>query len=342
MKLPVSDALFWQYMVISCAVITNGPSMDNLMLNGTSTPKVVIIPISLYMHNDQQKSKAEFLKLGISRWSILWHFLPLPGFLTIWRGPSLPSLFDRYRRGEFTTVEFRNNFRSLFPRTVISDKDFDSAWNAMQNVTSLTRNAFLEANNLVQRGFDVRLIAGTNELHKQDILRKAELQLFPGTAFFSHEKKLLGNDLFSALIKEIRQQYPTIRKEDIVYFYSEPQDPFPRLGKLAWLLNPLRKFEYNQAKNYVTRLKREAANLGFTLVESEKGASQANISTSLAKLGWHIDMAVNEAERQPEVAPAPQVELQPQRAIVYRLRSRVVEAPIANDNKPAKRRVKKS
>lgn len=299
------------------------------MLNGAASPKVVIIPISLYMHNDQQKSKAEFLKLGISRWSILLHFLPLPGFLAKWRGPSLPSLFDRYRRGELTTVEFRNNFRNLFPSIEISDKDFDSAWNAMQNVTSLTRNAFLEANNLVQRGFDVRLIAGTNELHKQDILQKAELQSFPGTTFFSHEKKLLGNDLFSALINEIRQQYPTIRKEDIAYFYSEPQDPFPKLGKLAWLVNPLKKFEYQQAQNYVTKLKREAATLGFTLVEFQKdGNGQANIMSALAKLGWNTEMTLDEP--------------QPQRAIIYRLRSRIVEAPIVNDEKPAVRRARKN
>lgn len=302
------------------------------MLNGTSAPKVVIIPISLYMHNEQQKTKDAFLNLGISRWSVLAHFLPLPGLLAKWVGPSLPSLFERYRRGELSTQVFRDNFRSLFPRVEISDNDFDSAWNAMQCVTTLTKNAFVEANNLKERGFDVRLIAGTNELHKNDILRKAGLQSFPGATFFSHEKKLLGNDLFAALIKEIRQQYPSIRKEDIAYFYSEPKDPYPRLGRLSWLLNPLRKFEYEQAKKYVTRLKQEAATLGFTLVESQCDASNANIEVALSKLGWHPELAVNE----------PKAEAQPQRAVIYRLRSRVIEAPSANDQKPAQRRGKKA
>lgn len=315
------------------------------MLNSVAAAtKVVVIPISIYMNNNQLLTKAEFLKLGVSAWSLYLHFLPLPGFLAKWRGPSLPNLFDQYRRGEVTTDEFRNNIRNVFPGTTISDADFDAAWNAMQNVTALTKNAFAEATSLIQQGFDVRFIAGTNELHKADILRKAGMDSFPGITYFSHEKKLLGNDLFSALIKEVRQQHPTIRKEDIAYFYSEPQDPYPRLGRLAWLANPLKKFKYEQDKKYVANLKKEATTLGFTLVASKPEDSQNGIKSALAKLGWHIDMAVNEPRIQPQVAPQvePQAEPQPQRAIIYRLRSRIIEAPIEKDKAPARRRAKKS
>lgn len=275
----------------------------------TMTKNIVILPLSLYLENQQAKSKAEFIKLGVNRFSLSWHFMPLPSFLNRFRGPSLPTIFDQYRRGELTTNAFRNQIRAKFPRVNMSDAEFDKAWNAMQVVTEKTQDALKETKELNNKGVNVYTIVGTNPLHFADLKKKAKIQELPGTGHLSFQEKRLGRDLFASLLTKIRAEHPGIRKEDIVYFYSQPSDPYPRLGKLAWFWDPVKKYEYYAAQNYVASLQREAAGPnGFTLVECRSTQTKANIKSTLENRGW---LKVNDAEQGKAKPP-----------VTYALRSR--------------------
>lgn len=252
--------------------------------------KIIILPLSLYVDNYQQRTQAAFRKLGIGKLELIWHFMPLPTFLEKFRGPSLPFIFDQYRRGEFNTIIFRQKIREKFPHAIFSNKEFDAAWNAMQEVTDVTKQAFTEAQTLVKRGFKVYIIAGSNPLHIQDIKNKSEQKQLPGINYFSYQQKKLGRDLFTSLLKDIRTKYKDISANDIAYFYTPATNPFPRLGKLAWL-NPfaiIKNFEYFQAQQYVANLKREAASInGFKLICCQpKVDKKANILSKISKLGW--------------------------------------------------------
>lgn len=267
--------------------------------------KIVIFPLSLYLDNQQAKSKAEFIRLGVNRFSLSWHFMPLPSFLNRFRGLSLPTIFDQYRRGELTTNNFRNQIRAKFPGINISDSDFDKAWNAMQVVTDKTHDALKEAKDLNNKGVNVYTIVGTNSLHFADLKKKAKILALPGTSHLSFQKKQLGRDLFASLLAKIRTDHSGIRKEDIIYFYSQPRDPYPRLGKLAWLWDPVKKYEYYAAKNYVASLQREAAGPnGFTLVECQATQTKANIKSTLENRGWLAKKTAQQEKAKPAVTYA--------------------------------------
>jgi hypothetical protein len=247
--------------------------------------KVIILPVSLFMHNEQQKTVAAFQKLGISKLAISWHFLKLPKFLERFRGPSLTTLFEQYRRGELTTVQFRSKIREKFPKVRITNAAFDAAWNAMQTVTPKTIDAFKEAKELAAQGYTVYLLAGTNLLHIHDIRQKANLNRLPGIPCFSYQKNLLGKDLFSQLLKDIRTEHKGIGSNEIAFFYKEPTNP------KAGFFDLIKKYEYHQATQYVSKLKKEAASPnGFTLIRSlDTNDQKANVKTSLKQLGWVVD-----------------------------------------------------
>lgn len=250
--------------------------------------KVIILPLSLYMKNEQQRTVAAFEKLGISKLLMRWHFIPLPKWLERFRGPSLPTLFDQYRRGELSTVLFRNKIREKFPKANFSNHEFDAAWNAMQAVSPSTKDALKEANELQALGYTVYLLAGTNPLHIQDIKQKSGLKTLPGIPYYSHQKKRLGRDLFSQLLKDIRARHAGIRNDEIAFFYKEPKDP------KAWFYDLIKKYEYKQASAYVSKLKEEAASVnGFSLVQClENSDNKAHVKTSLKQLGWVVDKSL--------------------------------------------------
>ena len=253
--------------------------------------KVIILPLSLYMDNQQQRTVAAFKAMGVGSLELFWNFLPLPNFLERFRGKSLPTVFDQYRRGELNTQAFRQEIRKRFPNAQLNnDVTFDAAWNAMQVVTDVTTSAFKEAQTLIDQGYQVYLLAGSNPLHIQDIQNKARLAQLPGIPFLSHEQKQLGRDLFTSLLKTIRANNKNIKPDDIAFFYTPPKDPYPRLGKLAWL-NPLaivKNVEYLQASQYVAKLKKEAVSAnGFKLIACEpKVDKKPNIIQHIEKLGW--------------------------------------------------------
>lgn len=287
--------------------------------------KVVIVPFSLYLDNQQAKTKEAFIKLGVNRFSLRWHFIPLPSFLNWLRGPSLPTIFDQYRRGELTTNAFRNQIRAKFPGVTMTDADFDKAWNAMQVVTDKTQDALKEIKELSNKDVSFYTIMGTNALHLADLKKKAKIRTLPGTSHLSFEKQQLGSDLFTSLVSKIRTEHPGLCKEDILYFYSEPRDPYPRLGKLAWLWDPVKKYEYYAGQKHVASLKREAAGPnGFTLVECQASQTHAKIKAALVnKAGLTLEQA-----KQEKAGPS----------ITYALRSR--KQPSIATTKSAKASVK--
>ncbi|MCS5710618.1 hypothetical protein [Candidatus Berkiella aquae] len=264
--------------------------------------KVVILPLSLFIDNQQERAKEAFIRLGINRFSLLWHFFPLPSFLERFRGPSLSHLFDQYRSGRLNTRAFRDAIRGKFPNVSISDADFDTAWNSMQIVTDVTKNALKEARALEKQGFEINLILGSNPLHLADIKRKTGMRTLPGKGYWSFVKNKLGRNLFTSLLDEIKSKNPGIQKENIAYFYSVPQDPYPRLGILAWLYDPIRKYEYFQAKRYVAQLQEAARTNGFSLVEFKREDYQnVNIKKSIERLGWLKNKVLDKAKDKPAI-----------------------------------------
>lgn len=249
--------------------------------------KTVIIPLSLYMDNQQQRSIDAFAKLGISKLAILWHWIPLPSFLERFRGPRLPALFDRYRSGKLTTIQFRNAIREKFPNTSISDAAFDKAWNAMCQVTNKTKQALDEVKILSQKGIKVYLLSGTNPLHIEHIKHKYGKEL-PGHHFFSYQDKKLGHDLFTSLLRKIRTENPRILRNDIAFFYTPPGPaPYSYLGIFAWLLAPFKKWFHSQAQKYVAKLQSESTtSKGFKLIPYLFNKTKPNIVKKIAKLGW--------------------------------------------------------
>ena len=253
--------------------------------------KVIILPLSLYMDNQQQRTVATFKAMGVGSLELFWHYLPIPKFLERFLGKSLPTLFDQYRRGELTTEAFRQDIRQRFPNAQLNDDvAFDAAWNAMQVVTDTTKAAFKEAQTLVDQGYQVYLLAGTNPLHIQDIKNKSGLAQLPGIAYLSHEQKQLGRNLFTSLLRTIRADHKNIKPDDIAFFYTPPKDPYPRLGKFAWL-NPLaivKNVEYLQARKYVASLQKEATSAnGFKLIACDpKADKKPNIIKHIEKLDW--------------------------------------------------------
>lgn len=232
-----------------------------------SMTKVLILPVSLVLKNDQSRTVQAFKDLGVGSVALAWHYIPF-GFLDFLRGPSIPSLIEKYRKGELTTAQFRGCIREKFPNINLPDPAFDQAWNAMQVVTDLTRNACEDAQKLMDEGVQVYWIAGTNELHA-DALQQKLGHLLPGEKYFSHEKHKLGAPLFQDLLAEIREKHSDVTNDDIAYLYTPPMpDPHPNLGWLSWLINPIKKYQHTQAKNYCDSLQCQAeTDNGFTLVK---------------------------------------------------------------------------
>lgn len=246
--------------------------------------KVVILPLSLYLHIDQSKAEREFRRLGVSWWSLRWHYLPLPAFLEKWRGPSLPSLFQKYRLGRMTTQQFILAIQTKFPNAHITTQAFKNAWNSFISITKTTKNALREAKTLANKGADIYWLSGTNRLNIDYVA--AEVGPLPGKTWFSFQKRKLEKDLLESLINDIRKQHPKIKNTDIVMFFTPPVNPHPLLGWLAWFVDPVGTFKYRQARNYVANLVETAHKLKFTLIEKPATEKGAGILSAIKRLGW--------------------------------------------------------
>ena len=246
--------------------------------------KVAILPLSLYLDVNQSKAEREFLRLGVSWWALRWHYLPLPAFLEKFRGPSLPSLFQRYRLGRMTTNQFIHAIQQKFPQANITPETFKNAWNSIINVSKKTKEAIREANTLLKKGIDVCWLSGTNRMNIDYLT--AEVGKLPGTSHFSFQKKKLENDLLEHLIHDVRKRHPNIKSANIVMFYTPPVNPHPFLGILAWFIDPINPYKYSQVRRYVANLIETARKLHFTLIEKPASEKRSGILSAIKRLGW--------------------------------------------------------
>ncbi len=150
------------------------------------------------------------------------------------------EIAQQYEIGNISTLEFIDNFTSLFP--AISDSDFKNAWNAILKDFPMYRHDFLTS--LVEsKKYRIFLLSNTNDLHISWI------QKTWGNVLFSRFKKCFEKFYLS---HEIHLRKPN---EDIFEFVLNqnkliPQETFfiddisentktaEKLGIKTWNLNP--------------------------------------------------------------------------------------------------------
>ncbi|MBN9289365.1 MAG: hypothetical protein BGO43_12215 [Gammaproteobacteria bacterium 39-13] len=233
--------------------------------------KVIVVPLSVYIKNNEQNSIEAFAKLGVSKLSMLWHWLPLPSFLRRFQQVNLPRLMDQYRRGEVDSLAFAKAMQPVYPSLRISMLKFEKAWNAHTEVTSFSKKAFDEIASLQKQGHKVYLFSGTNPMDIRCI-QKAYGKPIPGSHFFSYKEKKLGKELVDGLLDKIYKENPKIKPQDIAWFYAPAGvGPYPQWGWLAWFLAPFKKWFHSGAQKYVAGLQKQSqAKRGFTLVASPR------------------------------------------------------------------------
>ncbi len=232
-------------------------------------PKIVVLPLGLYVNTQQQRSVDAFAKLGISKLSLLWNWLPLPSFLRRFQKVNLTETFDKYRRGELTTKQFRTT--ANYFASPLKPKDFDNAWNAQCVVTDYSRAAFEDIEKLQAQGAIVYVFSGTNPLNVNHIEKQYGKKI-PGTHFFSYQHGVLGQQLIQALCEDIKTKHPESKPQDIAWFYSHPgPGPLPGWGFMRWILAPFKMWFYQKAHHEVATLQHLGqGNKRFTLFEQFK------------------------------------------------------------------------
>lgn len=254
--------------------------------------KVVIIPLGLVVDTNMQRTITEFNKLGVSKASILWHWLPLPNWLEklTGRSASLDVYIDSYKNGNITTEQFRKQMRLIFPQLGTSDEAFDKAWNAMCVVTDVTRQAFEDADKLVASGITVYFLSSTNPLHT-DHIRQTYGKVLPGNHYYSYEKRRLGNALQGELLKEIKEKNPDIKDTDIILYFKSPgPQPYPNLGAFSWIYAPFKMLAWHRANQFVNKMIQDnVRNPQLTLVPIPKGEGNDTILASVKSAGWYLD-----------------------------------------------------
>lgn len=243
-----------------------------------SNSKVIVLPLSIYVNNNEQKTINAFAKLGVSKLSLLWHWLPLPRILSQFRQVYLPGLLDSYRRGELDSLAFAKATRPVYPSLKIPLLKFEKAWNARMEITSFSRKAFEEIASLQKQGHKVYVLSGTNPMDIRCI-EKAYGKRIPGIHFFSYREKKLGKDLVNGLIEKIYEENLGIKPRDIAWFYASPGEaPYSRWGWFAWLLAPFKKWFHSGAQKYVAELQKQSqGKRGFTLIPSVREGNPAII-----------------------------------------------------------------
>lgn len=237
---------------------------------------VVIVPLSLYLQNNQRLTIDAFKALGISSWQIFWHSLPLRDLFFHGSSPyaSLNAVFDQYKLGKLTNDEFRKAIHRKFPNADLSKKKFEAAWNKMQVVNDLTHNMLNEVEELNQKKVNVTVLSSTNDLHYKDLLKKLNRNKLPGRECLSFQQKLLGDNLTEILFCSYK------KNDKIKMFYTEPAECKPRLNIFNWFFDYM--FRYRPAKNYTNRLKAMAKEYHVELIEFKANAdNQPNILSSL-------------------------------------------------------------
>jgi hypothetical protein len=250
--------------------------------------KIIILPLSSYVNINQSRAIRAFSQLGVSKWSILYHWISLPGYLgeklNELRGDSLPTVFDWFNEGQLSPLEFRTalkrRFRALENK---SDEQINAAWNAMCTVTDYSRDAFRQVSQL-HDGENIKVVfhSNTNPLHLETIQNRFG-QTIPGNHCFSFVRNKTGISLLTDYIEELNRMYPgQISPKDIIFVYSPPPAmPYPRFGLFSWIFAPFQSWAASKAQSYVNQLERLSEN-NFTLVPNQATKSEPNILKSVA------------------------------------------------------------
>lgn len=276
---------------------------------------VVIFPLSVALEIDQKKSIDAFVKLGVPRWQIYWHyyafrqilftplryllpFRPVQNFLEKNRGISLSRLFQEYNLGAYDYNSSREAIQAVFPtvKKLSNQENFVSAWNVMVSITGRTDTIFSELEVLKQQGVSVVLITNSNDLHIEWIKLKY-LELYekdlPGEIFSSFYEKKMGMNLIRSLITKIKLKDKSNELPRIALFYSPPNKPTG--------YNPIEHISYFWAKRYVSSLIKSGEKQGYlyTALDFTSGKMQE----ILTKAGFVIKPPASRPARAPFVPP---------------------------------------
>lgn len=263
--------------------------------------KVIVLQLSSLVDVKIQRSIDAFVAAGISKFSILWHSLPLPRWL---QGGNLPRSIERFEIGDITPGEFRKEVAAIFSSVAIPSAQFDEAWNAQCEVTSKTLEAFTNIENLEKAGYTVYVISGTNLLHKSHIEKQYGEEI-PGIHVFSYEKGRLGKDLIEDFIENtIRIEHSDLEAEDIIWVAKTAEDPHPGFGSLGWLFSPIQKlFFHKSEQEYADLARLQQKTKLFTLIKQSQ-----NDKPSLQSLMTKLRPSSQE-KGEDYVAPAPRAML---------------------------------
>ncbi len=248
--------------------------------------KFILLSLDTYVNTNQNFAIDAFAKLGISKLSLLYHWIDLPGYwgkkLNAFRnGPSLLTLIDEFNQGLLSPTVFKNYLKNKFPiLNSKSDKEIDAAWNAMCQVTDFTREAFDEATKLHSEENDTFVVfhSNTNLLQRNNIEKQYNNKI-PGEPLFSFDYKTTGIDLLKNYVENLKSK--KILPEDILVVYSPPPAmPYPKLGLLSWVFDPLGSWTAYQEQSFVTQLQNLSKN-NFTLVPTKATPTQPKIFDSV-------------------------------------------------------------
>lgn len=274
--------------------------------------KILILPLSLYVETNMQKSIDAFAALCSTQFKTRWNWLNksvntitfyIFKFKMLRHWFTLDKIFNQYRRGDTQdTKTFKDTLAQIIPQlNAISEEQFIDAWNAMTNVTEHTRSVFKEVEVALEQDkeLDIIFLSSTNPLHINKIVKQYndDPNLMPGRFYLSYEKQASGNTLQNLLINEILRDNSEIQKEQIVLLYTPAQNPYPQLGRLsglAWFFAPFKKRAEYQAKNYVAGLQKAAKEGGFVLQECHP-KEKDDITKILQNTVWV------KSEKEPEV-----------------------------------------
>ncbi|MBI2791530.1 MAG: hypothetical protein HYX61_06195 [Gammaproteobacteria bacterium] len=234
--------------------------------------KVIVLQLDSLVDVKIQRSIDAYVAAGISKFSILWHSLPLPKWL---QGGNLLRSIDRFGIGDITPGEFRKEIAAILSSVSIPSAQLDKAWNAQCVVTAKTKEAFTNIESLEKAGYTVYVISGTNPLHKLHIEEQYGKKI-PGIHVFSYEKGRLGKDLFeNFVLNTLRIEHADLEAEDIIWLAKQPEDPHPGFGTLGWLLSPIQKLFFHKSEQEYADLARLEQKTGlFTLMTQRQNDKQ--------------------------------------------------------------------
>lgn len=97
------------------------------------------------------------------------------------------QLIEEYEKGGMSSPEFRMRFKAFIQLPLITDQQFDEAWNAIFLDLPKERLDFLDM--LRKEGYRIFLLSNTNEIHLQSVFEKinrAHFESYFEKVYYSH------------------------------------------------------------------------------------------------------------------------------------------------------------